>query len=70
MAAANLRHSHVYIGFGYLEHIFISPAQHQIHHSRNKIHFDQNFGSCLSIWDKAFKSWRASANTKVSRFGL
>lgn len=70
LAAANLRHSHVWISFGYLEHIFISPAQHQIHHSREKIHFDKNFGSCLAIWDKAFYSWQTSMNNKVRKFGL
>jgi sterol desaturase/sphingolipid hydroxylase (fatty acid hydroxylase superfamily) len=70
LAAANLRHSHVWISFGYFEHVFISPAQHQIHHSRDKIHFDKNFGSCLAIWDKAFHSWQTSKNNKVVRFGL
>jgi len=70
LAAANLRHSHVWISFGYLEHLFISPAQHQIHHSREKRHFDKNFGSCLAIWDKVFRSWQTSKNNKVRRFGL
>lgn len=70
LAAANLRHSHIWISFGYLEHIFISPAQHQIHHSCDKKHFDKNFGSCLAIWDKFFDSWQTSTNNKVKRFGL
>jgi sterol desaturase/sphingolipid hydroxylase (fatty acid hydroxylase superfamily) len=70
LAAANLRHSHVWISFGYLEHIFISPAQHQIHHSREKVHYDKNFGSCLAIWDKVFRSWQTSKNNKVHHFGL
>jgi len=70
LAAANLRHSHVWISFGYWEHLFISPAQHQIHHSQEKIHYDKNFGSCLAIWDKFFSSWQTSANNKVKRFGL
>lgn len=70
LAAANLRHSHIWISFGYLEHAFISPAQHQIHHSRDKRHFDKNFGSCLAIWDKIFQSWQTSTNNRVKRFGL
>jgi sterol desaturase/sphingolipid hydroxylase (fatty acid hydroxylase superfamily) len=70
LSAANLRHSHVWFSFGYLEHLFISPAQHQIHHSRDKKHFDKNFGSCIAIWDKLFNSWLSSANNKVKRFGL
>jgi sterol desaturase/sphingolipid hydroxylase (fatty acid hydroxylase superfamily) len=70
LAAANLRHSHVWIGFGYLEHIFISPAQHQIHHSCAVHHFNKNYGSCLSVWDKAYSSWLSSKNNKVTRFGV
>lgn len=70
LTAANLRHSHVWIGFGKFEHVFISPAQHQIHHSKDPKHFNKNYGSCLSLWDKAYKSWQSSKNNKVSRFGL
>lgn len=70
LAAANLRHSHIWIRFGCLEHLLISPAQHQIHHSREKIHFDKNFGSCLAVWDKIFNSWQISTNNRVKRFGL
>lgn len=52
---SNLRHSHVWLSWGErLESIFISPAQHQIHHSDKRIHIDCNFGSALAIWDKLF----------------
>ncbi|QFI55202.1 sterol desaturase family protein [Aeromonas simiae] len=50
--AANLRHSHVWLSFGpRIEHIINSPAQHQIHHSRDPKHFNHNFGTNLSVWD-------------------
>ncbi|MFM5520042.1 sterol desaturase family protein [Aeromonas jandaei] len=50
--ATNLRHSHIWLSFGpRLEHIFNSPAQHQIHHSRDPRHFNHNFGINLSLWD-------------------
>lgn len=52
LLGANLRHSHVSIGYGrFLEHIFISPAQHQIHHSVAEKHYDKNFGVVLALWD-------------------
>lgn len=51
----HLQHSHVWIATtGALGRVILSPAHHQIHHSDNPIHFDKNFGSCLSIWDWAF----------------
>jgi len=55
LMGSNLRHSHVWLSWGNaLEWIFISPAQHQIHHSTQRKHFDANFGSALAIWDKLF----------------
>jgi len=52
---ANLRHSTVPIRYGrFLEHIFISPYQHQIHHSVKVRHYDKNFGSLFAFWDWMF----------------
>ena len=49
----NLRHSHIWFSWGSrLEQWFISPAQHQLHHSRDPAHFNCNFGSWLAIWDQ------------------
>ena len=50
---ANLRHSHIWLSWGdKIESWFISPAQHQIHHSASPEHYDTNLGSALAIWDK------------------
>ncbi|HYX34347.1 MAG TPA: sterol desaturase family protein [Oligoflexus sp.] len=71
LAGSNLRHSQVWIHFGPLEKIFISPAAHQIHHSRDVAHFDKNFGVCLALWDLM---WKTHVNprhvTDPVRFGL
>ncbi len=68
--AANLRHSHVPLSFGKLEHWFISPAQHQIHHSSAKNHWNKNMGSCLAIWDRLAKTWIPGSNTQQLKFGI
>lgn len=68
---ANLRHSHVWLGFGRLERLFISPAQHQIHHSSDPAHADSNFGTCLALWDRLAGSWIAAGRRpRQLRFGL
>lgn len=68
---ANLHHSHVWISFGRpLEHILISPAQHQIHHSKNPKHFDKNYGSMLAIWDWLFGSLYIPEKDEKIHFGL
>ena len=70
LLGSNLRHSHIDFSFGPLEKIFISPRQHQIHHSTNPEHFDRNFGVSLSIWDQLFKTHTSGAKVKKLRFGL
>lgn len=53
----NLRHSHIWFDFGpVLDHIFISPAQHQIHHSSEKRHLDKNMGLMFAFWDYFFNT--------------
>ncbi|BFM06297.1 sterol desaturase family protein [Halioxenophilus aromaticivorans] len=67
---ANLRHSPVAIQFGALEKWFISPAQHQIHHSVQPQHHNVNYGSALAIWDRWLGSWRSGAEAIDLKFGL
>ncbi len=52
---SNLRHSHLWVCYGPLvSRIFISPAQHQIHHSCAVRHHDKNYGEVFAIWDWMF----------------
>ncbi|WP_420551622.1 sterol desaturase family protein [Tenacibaculum aiptasiae] len=68
---ANLRHSHVrFTYFNWLEYIFISPFQHQIHHSNNENHFNKNMGAKLAIWDWMFGTLVRSEEIKKVKFGL
>ncbi len=70
-AGSNLRHSHVWLSYGrILEHVFISPAQHQIHHSDQPRHFHRNFGSTLAIWDWIGRSLYVTRGRERLRFGL
>ncbi len=67
-AAANLRHSHIWISFGRLERIFISPAQHQIHHSVGNS--NANLGSIFSIWDGILGTRMYAGERRTLEFGL
>lgn len=52
IAGYHLRHSDLRIHYGvFLSHIFISPAQHQIHHSSRPEHRDRNLGYLFAMWD-------------------
>lgn len=71
IAGANLRHSHIRIGYWHwLENIIISPAQHQIHHSTAPRHFNKNYGAVLAIWDKLSGSHCYNEMNNNLQFGL
>ena len=58
----NIRHSHVYLCFPtWVEKwLFLSPAQHQQHHSLNPEHHNKNFGTWLSVWDRLYGTFISS----------
>ena len=68
LLGSNLRHSHVPMHFGLAESLLISPAQHQLHHSRDHMH--PNLGSFLSCWDCLCGTWASGRQAKELRFGL
>jgi sterol desaturase/sphingolipid hydroxylase (fatty acid hydroxylase superfamily) len=70
-AAFHLRHSHVWIRFPYwLQHILVCPAQHQIHHSVERKHWDKNMGFIFSVWDWAAGTLYAPKGKEEITFGL
>ena len=71
LAFKTLHHSHVNLSFGpVLEHLVISPAQHQIHHSTNPAHYNRNLGSSLALWDWMFDTLYVIRGDEELTFGL
>jgi sterol desaturase/sphingolipid hydroxylase (fatty acid hydroxylase superfamily) len=68
---SNLRHSHVKLRFWHrLEHILISPYQHQIHHSDQEHHQTHNLGAIFAVWDRLFGTLITSKEVDKIQFGL
>tara|TARA_Y100000768_G_scaffold335524_1_gene276769 strand:- start:245 stop:763 length:519 start_codon:yes stop_codon:yes gene_type:complete len=68
---SNLRHSHIGIRYWrWAEYVFISPAQHQLHHSIAREHHDKNFGAALAIWDWMFGSLHHSVEYETLELGI
>lgn len=44
---------------GWLEHIFVTPSHHRVHHASNTRYLDKNMGMFLIIWDKMFGTFQA-----------
>lgn len=51
---ALFRHSHVWLSFGKLDYLFLSPVMHQLHHSPHPKHINRNHGLIFSVWDVMF----------------
>lgn len=69
--AYNIRHSHLWLSFGWhISHLFMSPAQHHVHHSTDPKHFDKNFGSILSFWDWVFGTLYIAKREEKLEFGI
>ena len=68
---ANLRHSHVELSYWEpLERLFISPHQHQIHHSVDPLHHHKNYGAKFAFWDWAMGTLALSSGGRELAFGL
>ncbi|KEJ90765.1 sterol desaturase family protein [Sulfitobacter donghicola] len=68
---SNLRHSHVWLSYGpVMEHIFISPAQHHVHHSIDPKHYNKNYGEVFAIWDLMFGSLYVLRSHEKIEYGL
>ena len=71
LAAFNLRHSHVWVRYPvWLQKIFVCPAQHQIHHSRARRHWDKNMGFIFGLWDWAAGTLYAPKTHETIEYGL
>lgn len=68
---SNFRHSHIWISYGKtLEHILISPAQHQIHHSLKPEHHNKNFGEIFAFWDWMFGTLFIPDTEETIEYGI
>lgn len=70
-AASSLRHTHIWLSYGpVLDRIFVSPALHQIHHSKAERHWDRNFGEVLAIWDTMLGTLYLPQGREELEFGI
>lgn len=71
LVGSQLHHSHIWISWGSaLEHVLISPAQHQIHHSTAPRHWNRNLGGNFALWDWMFGTLYVPLGREDIRFGL
>lgn len=52
----------------WLERILITPSLHRVHHGKNEIYIDKNYGSVFSIWDRLFGTFQEE--TEPVEYGI
>jgi sterol desaturase/sphingolipid hydroxylase (fatty acid hydroxylase superfamily) len=66
-----LHHSHIWLSWGrVLNHVLISPAMHQIHHSTAPRHWNRNMGGNFALWDWMFGTLYVPHGREELTFGL
>jgi len=55
---------------GPLEWVFVTPSNHRVHHARNKIYVDRNYGGVFIVWDRIFGSFQDELTDAPVVFGL
>jgi sterol desaturase/sphingolipid hydroxylase (fatty acid hydroxylase superfamily) len=55
---------------GFLEHVFVTPSHHRVHHASNLKYLDRNMGQVLIIWDKLFGTFQKELPEEKPVYGL
>lgn len=63
-----LLHTEYIPKLGFIEKILITPSQHRVHHGRNDLYIDKNYGSTFVIWDKLFGTFQEE--TEQVEYGI
>lgn len=50
--------------------LIVTPGMHLVHHSRRQPETDSNYASCLSIWDRLFRSFQQRERLEEIQPGL
>ncbi|WPQ61031.1 sterol desaturase family protein [Chitinophaga sancti] len=54
----------------FLEFLFITPSVHRVHHAKNYIYLDRNYGETFSIWDKLFRTFQTELDDIKPVYGI
>ncbi len=54
----------------WLEKIFVTPSVHRVHHAKNHVYLDRNYGETFSIWDRLFKTFQKEIKEEKIEYGV
>ena len=62
-------HTQTILQIPLMEGIFSTPSSHRVHHAKNPIYIDRNYGGTLVIWDRLFSSWQPELTSEPCHYG-
>lgn len=54
----------------WVEFLFNTPSHHRVHHARNDLYVDRNFGGVLIIWDRLFGTFVEERDDMPCEYGI
>jgi sterol desaturase/sphingolipid hydroxylase (fatty acid hydroxylase superfamily) len=70
---ALLEHANIRLSLSFdrlLATVWVSPNMHKVHHSQAQVQTDSNYGNILSIFDRAFRTFRPTDEALAVTYGL
>lgn len=64
-----LVHSSFTDPLGILNYVFVTPSEHEVHHTSVLPHESHNFGGVFTIWDRVFGSFQPNSGA-LTEFGI
>ncbi|MCG8520498.1 MAG: sterol desaturase family protein [Pseudomonadales bacterium] len=52
-----------------IEGVMSTPSSHRVHHAKNPIYIDRNYGGTLVIWDRVFGTWQPELASTPCHYG-
>ncbi len=65
-----LAHTQLVKKLGVLDYFLVTPSNHRVHHAKNVVYLDKNFGMTITLWDKIFGTYQKENDTEVIEFGV
>jgi hypothetical protein len=53
-----------------MEKIFVTPANHRVHHAQNQLYIDKNYAGIFILWDRMFGSYQDELDEEKVVFGV
>jgi alkylglycerol monooxygenase len=63
-----LVHTKMVKKLGALEYVFVTPSAHRVHHGKNELYIDKNYGKFFIFWDLLFGTYQEE--TEEVEFGI